>query len=81
MEMATPSFETHDMSESRKNRVRELRVRELMTQEQLAHKARLALRTIHAVEKGQACRMTTMRKILLALGRRFEDRHEVFPDC
>ena len=56
----------------RRNRVRELRENRLMTQAQLARKAKVALRTIHSVEKGMNCRMDTKRKILLALGLRFE---------
>jgi len=63
----------------RKNRVRELRENKLMTQAQLARKAKVALRTIHSVEKGMNCRMDTKRKILLALGLRFEDKDFVFP--
>lgn len=62
-----------------KNRVRELRENRLMTQAQLARKAKVALRTIHSVEKGMNCRMDTKRKILLALGMRFEDKDYVFP--
>lgn len=61
------------------NRVRELRENRLMTQAQLARKAKVALRTIHSVEKGMNCRMDTKRKILLALGLRFEDKDYVFP--
>ena len=61
------------------NRVRELRENKLMTQAQLARKAKVALRTIHSVEKGMNCRMDTKRKILLALGLRFEDKDQVFP--
>ena len=61
------------------NRVRELREDKLMTQAQLARKARVALRTIHSVEKGMNCRMDTKRKILIALGLRFEDKNVVFP--
>jgi DNA-binding XRE family transcriptional regulator len=61
------------------NRVRELRENRLMTQAQLAKKAKVALRTIHSVEKGMNCRMDTKRKILLALGLRFEDKDHVFP--
>ena len=61
------------------NRVREMREHRLMTQAQLARKARVALRTIHSVEKGMNCRMDTKRKILLALGLRFEDKDQVFP--
>ena len=61
------------------NRVREIRENRLMTQAQLARKAKVALRTIHSVEKGMNCRMDTKRKILLALGLRFEDKDQVFP--
>jgi DNA-binding XRE family transcriptional regulator len=71
-----------DMAQShrKRNRVRELRENKLMTQAQLAKKARVALRTIHSVEKGMNCRMDTKRKILLALGLRFEDKDQVFLD-
>ena len=70
----------HNQSSAiRKNRVRELRENRLMTQAQLARKAKVALRTIHSVEKGMNCRMDTKRKILLALGLRFEDKDQVFP--
>ena len=62
-----------------RNRVRELRENRLMTQAQLAKRAKVALRTIHSVEKGMNCRMDTKRKILLALGLRFEDKDQVFP--
>jgi len=66
-------------NETVSNRVREIREDRLMTQAQLARKAKVALRTIHSVEKGMNCRMDTKRKILLALGLRFEDRKMVFP--
>ncbi len=61
-----------------RNRVRELRENRLMTQAQLARKAKVALRTIHSVEKGMNCRMDTKRKILLALGLRISDKDQVF---
>jgi DNA-binding XRE family transcriptional regulator len=64
----------------RRNRVRELRENKLMTQAQLAKKAKVALRTIHSVEKGMNCRMDTKRKILLALGIPFENKDQVFLD-
>ena len=71
----------HAMQVQRKrNRVRELRENKLMTQAQLAKKAKVALRTIHSVEKGMNCRMDTKRKILLALGIPFEQKHQVFID-
>lgn len=77
-EQGVDGMET-DNQRIRKNRVRELRENRLMTQAQLARKAKVALRTIHSVEKGMNCRMDTKRKILLALGMRFEDKDYVFP--
>jgi DNA-binding XRE family transcriptional regulator len=71
-------FDVSD-TRDRPNRVRELRENRLMTQAQLARKAKVALRTIHSVEKGMNCRMDTKRKILLALGMRFEDKDHVVP--
>ncbi len=67
-------------SRMKRNRVRELREDKLMTQAQLAKKAKVALRTIHSVEKGMNCRMDTKRKILLALGIPFERKGQVFLD-
>ena len=61
------------------NRVREIREHRLMTQAELASKARVALRTLHSVEKGMNCRPATKRKILSALEMSFEDRDLVFP--
>lgn len=58
--------------------VRALRIDRLMSQAQLARKARVALRTIHSVEKGMNCHMATKRKILAALGVPFERRDEIF---
>ncbi len=73
-------MEAIDAQEERvPNRVRELRENKLMTQAQLARKAKVALRTIHSVEKGMNCRMDTKRKILLALGLSFEEKDQVFP--
>ena len=57
----------HTSSVFQRNRVREMREHKLMTQAQLARRAKVALRTIHSVEKGMNCRMDTKRKILLAL--------------
>ncbi len=72
-------MEGNGSAQVQRNRVRELRENRLMTQAQLARKAKVALRTIHSVEKGMNCRMDTKRKILLALGLRFEDKDHVFP--
>ncbi len=73
-------YQAEEQKPQMRNRVRELRENRLMTQAQLAKKAKVALRTIHSVEKGMNCRMDTKRKILLALGLRFEDKDQVFLD-
>jgi DNA-binding XRE family transcriptional regulator len=80
MEQMDSTGQAGDNQPRKHNRVRELREDRLMTQAQLARKARVALRTIHSVEKGMNCRMDTKRKILIALGMRFEDKHQVFLD-
>jgi DNA-binding XRE family transcriptional regulator len=81
MEHSTQQDGTQETQVLRKrNRVRELRENKLMTQAQLAKKAKVALRTIHSVEKGMNCRMDTKRKILMALGIPFDQKNEVFMD-
>ena len=48
------------------------------TQTDLAQKANVSPRTIHAVEKGRQCRQATKRRILQALGVPWEMRFEYF---
>ncbi len=70
----------HPQQYRMRNRVRELRERRLMTQEQLAKKAKVAVRTIQSVEKGKECRMFTKRKILLAFGLSLDHMGQVFTE-
>ena len=49
------------------NRIRAAREALGWTQNELALKADVSARTIHAVEKGRACRQATKRRILAAL--------------
>ena len=49
------------------------------TQTELAARAGISARTIHAVEKGRPCRQATKRRILTALGVPWELRYEYFP--
>jgi DNA-binding XRE family transcriptional regulator len=60
------------------NRIRAARQALGWTQSQLARKARVSTRTIHAVEKGKVCRQATKRRILNALGVAWELREEYF---
>lgn len=60
------------------NRIRAARQALDWTQSQLARKAGVSTRTIHAVEKGKTCRQATKRHILNALGVPWEMRDEYF---
>lgn len=61
------------------NRIRAARQVLGWTQNELADKARVSPRTIHAVEKGRPCRQATKRRILSALGVPWQLRDEYFP--
>ena len=61
------------------NRIRAARQAMGWTQTELANKAGISARTIHAVEKGRPCRQATKRKILAALGVPWEMRDEYLP--
>lgn len=61
------------------NRIRAARQARAWTQAELAGRAHVSPRTIHAIEKGQACRQATKRKILTALGVPWEMREQYFP--
>jgi transcriptional regulator with XRE-family HTH domain len=61
------------------NRIRAAREALGWTQNELAQKADISARTIHAVEKGRACRQATKRRILAALGVPWDLRGEYFP--
>ena len=60
------------------NRIRAARQALGWTQTDLAQKANVSPRTIHAVEKGRQCRQATKRRILQALGVPWEMRFEYF---
>lgn len=51
-----------------------------MTKAELARKAGVSTLTIDRIERGSECRISTMRKIILAFGLKIEDRHKVFPE-
>ncbi len=60
------------------NRIRAARQAQGWTQNELAQRANVSPRTIHAVEKGRLCRQATKRHILNALGVPWELRDEYF---
>jgi transcriptional regulator with XRE-family HTH domain len=61
------------------NRIRAARQALGWTQSDLAERAGISARTIHAVEKGRPCRQATKRRILNALGVPWDVRYEYFP--
>jgi len=61
------------------NRIKAARQALGWTQTELAYKAGISARTIHAVEKGRPCRQATKRCILTSLGVPWNLRHEYFP--
>ena len=60
------------------NRIRAARQALGWTQNDLAKRAGVSARTIHAVEKGRPCRQATKRHILNALGVPWDLRNEYF---
>ena len=63
-----------------KNQVKKIRESLLMSKAELARKAGVSPLTIDRIEKGATCRMSTMRKIILALGLDLGDKKKVFPE-
>jgi DNA-binding XRE family transcriptional regulator len=62
------------------NKVKAIRENKLMSKAELARKAGVSSLTIDRVERGEACRMETMRKIILALGYTLDEKNKVFQD-
>ena len=61
------------------NQVKKIRESLLMSKAELARKAGISPLTVDRIESGAPCRLSTMRKLILALGFRLEDREKVFP--
>jgi DNA-binding XRE family transcriptional regulator len=61
-----------------KNKVKSIRESRLLSKSELARKADVSVLTIARIERGEECRMETMRKIILALGYSLEDKSKVF---
>ena len=63
-----------------RNKVKSIRESKLMSKAELARKAGVSSLTIDRVERGEVCRMETMRKIILALGYTLEEKNKVFQE-
>ena len=62
------------------NKVKLIRESRLMSKSELARKAGVSTLTIDRIERGEKCRVETMRKIILALGFTLEEKNKVFQD-
>jgi len=62
------------------NKVKEIRESRLLSKAELARKAGVSSLTIDRIERGEQCRLETMRKILFALGYTLEEKDKVFQD-
>jgi len=62
------------------NNVKMVRESKLMSKTELARLAGVSQVTIDRIERGEACRMETMRKIVLAMGFTLAEKDNVFPD-
>lgn len=60
------------------NKLKSIRESRLMSKSELARKAGVSPLTIDRIERGEKCRLETMRKIILALGYSLEEKDKVF---
>ncbi|HEY9828919.1 MAG TPA: helix-turn-helix transcriptional regulator [Stenomitos sp.] len=60
------------------NKVKTIRESRLMSKSELARKAGVSPLTIDRIERGEKCRLETMRKIILALGYSIDEKEKVF---
>ncbi len=60
------------------NSVQKVREAKMMSKAELARKANVTVQTIDRIERGNDCRLDTMRKIILALGYKLADRSRIF---
>ncbi|TMA07466.1 MAG: helix-turn-helix transcriptional regulator [Deltaproteobacteria bacterium] len=61
-----------------KNNVKKLRESRMLSKTELARMAGISPLTLDRIEKGKACRLSTKRKILLALGLKTHQKRRVF---
>ena len=62
------------------NRLQKLRQEQLLSKAELARRSGLSVLTIDRIERGNACRLDTKRKIITALGLKVTQKDAVFDD-
>ncbi|MDD2318962.1 MAG: helix-turn-helix transcriptional regulator [Geobacteraceae bacterium] len=63
-----------------RNNLRKIREERMISKMELARLAGVSAATIDRIERGETCRMETMRKIIFAFGFTLAEKHKVFPD-
>ncbi len=62
-----------------KNNLKKFREELMMSKSELARKTKVSPITISRIENGMYCRLETMRKIIIDLGKKLSDKDEIFP--
>lgn len=62
------------------NHVRKIRESKMMSKAELARHASVSVQTIDRIEKGCECRLSTKRKIIMALDYKLEQKRKIFPE-
>jgi predicted transcriptional regulator len=61
------------------NNLKKFREELMMSKTELARKATVSPITIARIENGMPCRLETMRKIIIGLGKKLSDKDMIFP--
>jgi predicted transcriptional regulator len=62
------------------NNLKKFREELMMSKTELARKAKVSPITIARIEDGMPCRLDTMRKIIIGLGKKLSDKDMIFPE-
>ncbi len=63
-----------------KNFVKKVRELKMMSKAELARQADVSVQTLDRIEKGKECRLSTKRKILVALEYKLDQKNKIFPE-
>jgi DNA-binding XRE family transcriptional regulator len=61
------------------NNLKKFREELMMSKTELAREANVSPITIARIENGMPCRLETMRKIIISLGKKLSDKDMIFP--
>jgi DNA-binding XRE family transcriptional regulator len=61
------------------NNLKKIREELMMSKTELARESKVSPITIARIENGMPCRLETMRKIIISLGKKLSDKDMIFP--